>query len=152
MEPISIALTAFSAIKAGVAAGKEIHSLASDIGQLWDAIDNVKSAHNKKRNSPVTKLKGVNQEALETFIAVQKAKDMEEELREIIIYTRGMDAWQELLRLRSQIAKDRKDSEKALIRKRQKRQEDLMIWASVTLGIVVVLGSFLFLYWAINNR
>lgn len=141
MEPISLALTAYSAIKAGVSAGKEIHSLAKDIGQLWDAIDDIKSAHNKKKSSPVTKAKGVNQEALETFVAVQKAKDMENELREIIIYTRGMDAWQELLRLRAQIKKQRKDEEKARLLEKKRRQEELLTALAVILGVVVVCVS-----------
>ena len=51
MDPISIALASFSAVKAGVAAGKEITSLAKDLGSLFDAIDEVKGDHEKKRSS-----------------------------------------------------------------------------------------------------
>ena len=39
MEPISVAVAAFGAIKAGVSAGKELHSLGKQVGQLFDAID-----------------------------------------------------------------------------------------------------------------
>ena len=48
MDPLSIAMASFSAIKAGVAAGKEIHSLTKDIGQLWGAIDQIKSDQRKE--------------------------------------------------------------------------------------------------------
>lgn len=140
MEPITIALTAFSAVKAGVKAGKEIQSLASDIGKLWDALDTVKEDHTKKKNSPLTKVKGVNEEALETFMALQKAKDMEEQLREIIIYTRGMDAWQELLRLRSDIKRQRKQAAIAQKKAKQEKRERMELILGTLLGLVVGVG------------
>ena len=102
MEPISVALTAFTAIKAGVTAGKEISSLAGDLGKLWDACDAANAKHSKKRNSQFNM--SANEEALSTFVAKQQAKDLEDELRELIIYTRGQSAWHELLQLRAEKA------------------------------------------------
>ena len=118
MEPISVALTAFTAIKAGVTAGKEISSLAGDLGKLWDACDAANARHSKKRNSQFNM--SANEEALSTFVAKQQAKDLEDELRELIIYTRGQSAWHELLQLRADIKRESgkkqnfwlKDSEK----------------------------------------
>ena len=141
-DPISIALASFSAIKAGVAAGKEIQSLAKDIGSLWDSIDAVKSNHNKKKNQP---FRTVNEEAMETFIAKKQAEDLENQLREIIIYTRGISAWQELIRLRVQIKKDRENARRKAIQARRELLEGIGISVLLVavLCTVAVIGYFI---------
>ncbi len=132
MEPISVAVAAFGAIKAGVNAGKELHSLGKQVGQLFDAIDEVKGAHNKKKNSIFS---SANEEALDTFMARKQAEDMEEQLREIIIGTRGHSAWQELLHLRREIRQRRKEDERLAKIKRDEFIENLL-WV----------GGFLFVF------
>ena len=72
MEPISVALTAFTAIKAGVTAGKEISSLAGDLGKLWDACDAANARHSKKRNSQFNM--SANEEVLSTLSQSNKQK------------------------------------------------------------------------------
>lgn len=141
-DPISIALASFSAIKAGVTAGKEIQSLAKDIGSLWDSIDAVKENHQKKKNQP---FRTVNEEAMETFIAKKQAEDMENQLREIIIYTRGISAWQELIRLRTQIKKDRQEARRKAIQARRELLEaiGISVLAVAIIAIVCVLGYFI---------
>ncbi len=142
VDPLSIAVASFSAIKAGVSAGKEIQSLAKDIGSLWDSIDAVKENHQKKKNQP---FRSVNEEAMETFIAKKRAEDMENELRQIIIYTRGLNAWQELIRLRTQIKKDRQEARRKAIQARRATLEAIGI-SVLALGIIAILcviGYFL---------
>ena len=72
MDPLSICLASYTAIKAGVKAGREIQDLAGEIGKLFDGIDAIKGEHSKKKNKSFGK--GVNEQALETFVANQKAK------------------------------------------------------------------------------
>tara|TARA_B100000214_G_scaffold375494_1_gene362156 strand:+ start:1999 stop:2442 length:444 start_codon:yes stop_codon:yes gene_type:complete len=134
MEPISVALTAFTAIKAGVTAGKEISSLAGDLGKLWDACDAANAKHSKKRNSQFNM--SANEEALSTFVAKQQAKDLEDELRELIIYTRGQSAWHELLQLRADIKRERKEAELLAKRQREEKLEMLLV-----IGGTVLLGA-----------
>ena len=38
MEPISVAVAAFAAIKSGVKLGKDAQSMMQDIGKMWGAI------------------------------------------------------------------------------------------------------------------
>ena len=134
MEPISVALTAFTAIKAGVTAGKEISSLAGDLGKLWDACDAANARHSKKRNSQFNM--SANEESLSTFVAKQQAKDLEDELRELIIYTRGQSAWHELLQLRADIKRERKEAELLAKRQREEKLEMLLV-----IGGTVLLGA-----------
>ena len=138
MEPITMAVAAFNGIKAGVAAGKEISSLAKDIGKMFDAIDNVKKEHNDEKNKP---FQSANEEALQTFINKKQAEDLEDNLRQIITATRGPSAWQELIRMRVEVRKRRQEEEEARIRRRREIIEALATWFFVIL-LVVAIGGF----------
>ena len=146
MDPLSVAMASFSAIKAGVAAGKEIHSLAKDIGQLWGAIDEIKSDH---REAKTGMFASAEEEALTTFIAKKKAEDLEASLRQIVIATRGPSGWQELVKLRTEI-KVRKQEEKRL--KAQKAQE---LFETVLIGgtiLILAIGLSVFFYFVWKSR
>ena len=80
-----------------------------------------------------------NEEALSTFVAKQQAKDLEDELRELIIYTRGQSAWHELLQLRADIKRERKEAELLAKRQREERLEAiLVIGGTIFLGVMIV--------------
>ena len=141
MEPITTAMAAFSAIKAGVSAGREIASLGKEIGSLFDAIDNVKGDHQKKKGRQIM---SANEEALDTFVARKQAEDLEHQLRQIIIATRGISAWQELIRLRGQIRTERAEAERSRRAKRQKLIEDIVLWIGIILLIGICLSVLVF--------
>lgn len=138
MEPISTAIAAFGAIKAGVSAGKEITSMAKDLGKLWDSCEEVNSEHHKKKNR---QLLSVNEEALSTFVNKQKAKDLEEELRELITMSRGRSAWHELLQLRADIKRERKEAKRQAERLKQEKQEQVMIVGGIIFGALLCIGG-----------
>ena len=140
MEPISAAMAAFGAVKAGITAGKELHTLAKDLGKMWDAVDEVNRDHSKKRNRQVL---SVNEEALSTFVAKQQAKDLEEELRELIIWTRGQSAWHELLQLRVDIRNERKEAERAEQKRRQEKMEAIIVVGGAALGAALCIGGLI---------
>ena len=110
MDPITVAMTAFAAIKSGVKLGKDAQSMMADIGKMWGAIDEVRGQHKRKKKSPFT---SANEEALETFAALKKAEDLERELEKVVKMTRGFYAWQELLKIRGQIKRERLEAERA---------------------------------------
>ena len=98
-------MASFAAIKTGVKLGKDISSLGKDLGKMWTAIDDAKNTH-----AQATKGKGSAQEkALSTYIAAVKARDLEEELRSIIIDTRGFKGWNELQAIRQQVMKEERE-------------------------------------------
>ncbi len=143
MEPISVAVAAFAAIKSGVKLGKDAQSMMSDIGKMWGAIDEVRGEHKKKKKSPFT---SANEEALETFAALKKAEDLEGELERIVKMTRGFYAWQDLLKIRGQIKRERLEAERA---RKAKMQQRLELGAAVALFVLLVatmiFGVWLFL-------
>jgi len=137
MDPITIAMASFSAVKAGVSAGKEITSLAKDIGSLFQAIDDIKDDRSKKRDSVFA---NSNEEALSTFVARKKAEDMEEELRQIVIATRGFSAWGELVELRKEIRVRNKKEREEKRKKTQKMVENILLYGGIGLIFLFVCG------------
>ena len=138
MIEVGVAVAAFQTLKSGINAGTELHNMSKEIATLWDNIDGINQAHNKKTTSA---FKSVNEEALDTFVAKQKAKDMEDQLREMIIYTRGMNAWQELVKIRATIRKER-IAEAKRKRDRIRRVFEIMILVVTMVVGIGVLASF----------
>lgn len=133
MDPLTI----LAGLKAGISAGKEIASLAKGIGELFDSIDDARNHHEKKASSPFS---SANEEAMDSYIKLQQAKDAEEQLRQIVIATRGYSGWQELLQMRAQIRRERKEREAAQSLVRQERFETIAIWGGVGLALAIMLG------------
>jgi len=133
MDPLTI----FAGVKAGIAAGKEITSLAKDLGALFDAIDGAKKDHDKKKNSLFS---SANEEALDTFVKRKQADDIENQLREIVIATRGFSAWQELIELRKEIRVRRKKEQEEKKKRREKLWENILLFGLITLLVVFTGG------------
>ena len=130
-------LTAFAAIKAAVSAGQELVNVTKQIGEFFDGVDDLRNKHNKKKNSAFS---SEDENAMETFVALQKAKDAEEELRELIIHLRGYSAWQELIAIRARVRREKKEREEEQARLKAERFEAFVIWGSVGLIFVMVFG------------
>ena len=80
---------------------------------------------------------------MDEFVAKKQAEDLEHNLREIVIATRGHSGWQELLRLRADIYKKRKEAKPG----RQGRDE--MIELVITV-IAIIAGVAVLPHW--RNR
>lgn len=143
MEPISVAMAAFTAVKTGVKLGKDAQSLYKDVAKMWGAIEQVKGDHTKSKGSIKNKFMSVEEEAMETFIAKKKAEDLEKQLREIIIYTRGMGGWQELIRMRADISRKRKEEEKLARMKFEKNVE----YAAIAFLSLLIIAALSWLGW-----
>jgi hypothetical protein len=121
--------------------------MGSDIGRWMTAVGHIRNAEEAAKNPPLFKKivhgKSVEEEAMNAFMAKKKAQDMRDELREIIIYTRGMDAWQELLQMEINIRKQRADAEVKQKKARASFFENLMLSGAT----VAVIGLLIFLGW-----
>ena len=133
-------LSAFATVKAGIAAGKQLHSMSKEIAGFFDSVDAAKKNHDKKKNSVFA---SANEEAMDTFLKRQAAIDAEAQLRELIIATRGYSQYQELLKLRKEIRIERKERErKERIEKEEMQEMVLLVFVSLLLlcvaGVAVV--------------
>lgn len=105
MDPIA----ALAMVKGAISAGKQIHSMSKELSSFFDACDGAKKAHEKKKNSIFA---SSNEEAMDTWMKKQQAIDAEAQLREIIVNTRGYSAYQDLLKIRRDLAVQRKEQER----------------------------------------
>ena len=81
----------------------------------------------------------VEEEAMQIFMAKKKAEDMRDELKQLISWTRGPSAWEELLRTEADIRKKRQQA----IYDQQERRRQIMEVIGVIV-LILVIGGFLF--------
>tara|TARA_X000000368_G_scaffold418237_1_gene417168 strand:+ start:3562 stop:4008 length:447 start_codon:yes stop_codon:yes gene_type:complete len=146
VDPITGITAAYAAVQTGIKMGKEMSSLAKDLGTLFDFIDGAKANHSpKKRGS-------ANEEAMETFIARKEAEDMEENLRNIVIQTRGVGGWAELVKLRADIRVQRKKEEADAKKRRAQLIEDIGFYILVGGTVLLVTGISLLAILHVQGR
>lgn len=129
--------TALAAIKAAVSAGQELVNVTRQIGEFFDGVDDLRNKHNKKKNSAFS---GGDENAMETFVQLQRAKDAEEELRELVIHLRGFSAWAELQEIRARVRRERKERQEAEALRKAELAEALLIWGGSALSIFIIVG------------
>ena len=143
MDPITAitaATAAFNTIKKGFEVGREVESMYGDIGRWMTATQTIKDTHTSAK-SKGKKYGSVEEEALETFGAMKKAKAMEDELRNWLIATHGINAWNDLLRIQAKIRKARAEEIK-----RKKEEFELMLkWILGIMGFVIAAIIMIFI-------
>lgn len=135
-------LTAFAAVKGGIAAGKQLHSMSKEIAGFFDSVDNAKKAHEKKKSSMFA---SSNEEAMDTWMKKQQAIDAEAQLRELIVNTRGFSAYQDLLKIRRDTLRERKEAERQAALEKQEMQEMIAI-VFVSMLLVILLITAILVY------
>ena len=144
---VSAATGAFNTIKAGFAAGREVESMASDLSRWMGAVSDIKKADEYNKKPPLFKKLfqsgSVEEEAMQIFMAKKKAEDMRNELKQIISFTRGPSAWEELLRTEADIRKKRQQA----IYDQKERQRQIMEVIGIIVLVVIIGGFLLGLGW-----
>ena len=132
-------LSALAMVKGGISAGKALSSMSKELGGFFDSVDSAKKEHEKKKQSLFS---STNEEAMDTFMKRQQAKQAEEELREFIVNTIGYSAYQELLKLRREIAQERKEEERqARIDAERIKENAEMAFITVVIFLLICGGA-----------
>jgi len=158
MDPISAMATAsaaFGAIKKGFAVGRDIEQMAGDLSRWMGAMSDLDMLEKEAKNPPIFKKlfagKSVEQEAIETFAAKQKAQQQRYELQQWIGMTMGKSKWDELVRMEGSIRKQRQET---LYKQRQRRRKfvEIVAWIMMLiLGAGLLVGFVMFLKSAAAN-
>ncbi len=142
---IAGATAAFNAIKSGFSVGRDIENMAGDLGRWMNCISDLKKAEEQNKKPPLFKKLfqsgSVEEEAMAIFMAKKKAEDMREQLRQIIVMTRGPSAWDELIKTEADIRKKRQK----LIYEQQERRQALIEGIAVAVLVVAIIGFVGFL-------
>ena len=152
IDPISAlatATSAFNLIKQGFSVGRDVESMGKDLGRWMGAMSDLKKAHEYTQKPPLFKkifqAGSVEEEAMAAFMAKKKAEDMRDELRQIISFTRGPSAWQELINMEAQIRKDRQKA----IYDQKERQRKFIEYTAISIALMVLVATVAWFFWFI---
>ena len=150
VDPVSamaIAGTAFNALKKGVSIGRDIEAMGQDLSRWMSAVSDIDRAHHEAKNPPIFKKlfsgKSVEQEAMELFTQKKQLESQRDDLRKLISSMLGPNAWQELVKMESDIRKQRKETP---YKQREARQKFTEIVAIIFLVIVTCGFGILLLF------
>ena len=146
---VAMATSAFKTVQKMVSMGREIEDTLGQVGKWYGAVSDFNEAKRQAENPPIFRRlvasKSVEQEALEMYAHDKRIKQQETELRELLMYTYGPDAYKELLGMRRKIREQR---EKTLYAQERKRKA--FIWngvAFIFIGIMLyslyIVGSLI---------
>jgi len=158
MDPVTVMATAtaaFNAVKKGVQIGRDIESMASDLGRWMGALSDLDMLEKEAKNPPIFKKlfagKSVEQEAMETFAAKRNAEQQRTDLKNFIGMMYGKSKWDELIAMEGKIRKQRQET---LYIQRQRRRKFVEIVAWIVMGLIgcAVLVTFVMLLKAHTAR
>ena len=144
---VATATAAFNTIKSGFQMGRDVEGMAGDLGRWMGAVSDIKKAEEYNKKPPLFKklfaAGSVEEEAMNIFMAKKKAEDMRDQLKQIITMTRGMSAWDELLKTEADIRKKRQQA----IYDQEERQRFWIEMAALGVVIVIVTGFVGWIVW-----
>jgi hypothetical protein len=146
MDPLTIlavAQTAYGAIKAGIAAGKEIQHMAKDLSDLWGSLAKLTQIAADPPKKTFFNSKSAEQIAIERYTAKAEALDLTLKARNLFVGTYGLAAWdqvqREVINIRKEIERQRWEDEKARAAKLEEIREATVVTLIVMFGLSVIL-------------
>ena len=134
---VSLASTAFNALKKGMETGREIEDMVDYFGKWFEAKDALSEQNINANNQPMLKKmfsgSSVEAQALQVTHAKHKIKQMEKELYEYLLYTGQQEFYNDMMAERRAIRQARIDE--AVRRSERKR-----FWIDVS-AVVLGLGA-----------
>ena len=130
LAELAAANAAFGVIKSFISNGKELASCGKQISDFVFAKEEI------ERKAKKQKAKGVRTNDLEEFMALEKIKQQEEELKQIMIYAGRPGLWQDWQRLQAEARKSRRYAEKMA----QRRKEELLEMMGYSIAFLALLA------------
>jgi len=130
LAELAAANAAFGVIKSFISNGKELASCGKQISDFVFAKEQIEKKAKKQR------AKGVRTNDLEEFMALEKIKQQEEELKQIMIYAGRPGLWQDWQRFQAEARKSRRYAEKMA----QKRKEELLEIMGYSIAFIALLA------------
>jgi hypothetical protein len=151
MDPITIGLaftaaqSAVSHIKQAIALGKDINSLVGQFSKFFSSADAVHMAATKEKVKNIGKSDAqLGQQALEFAMHSNKLREDEKALKDMIIWQLGKpQIWEDMIRERTRLMKERNEAEKAAAEAGAKRKKELaegIIFGVSMVAVIAVVG------------
>jgi hypothetical protein len=144
---VSMASSAFSAIKKAMETGQEIEDMMDYFGKWFEAKEHLAEGSVTSNNQPMLKKmfsgKSVEAQALQITHAKHKMKQMEKELYEYLLYTGQKEFYDDMMR-------ERRAIREAKIREAQKRAQRKAFWIDLILGGGALIFACVILFYTVN--
>ena len=131
LAELAAANAAFSVIKQAVANGKEIAAAGNAIASFVGAKENLERKAQQKGGGS----------DLEEFLALEKIKEQEKQLKELMIYTGRPGLWNDWQRFQAKARVARREADAAASVRRKKMMEATIITVFVLI-VVLIIGCF----------
>lgn len=148
---ISVGSKAFGLLKQGIAAGREIQDMASQLSEWGKAVSDIAYAAEKANEPPgvfKTLFGGDTQKsAIDIFAAQKQCEQQRKELRQLISYTYGNDAWLEFQNIERRVREQQREQ----VYRRRELIESIMeflLWSGIILAAMVLAGVGLY-FWGV---
>jgi hypothetical protein len=145
MDPLTIlagAQAAYAAIKAGVAAGKEIQKMAADLSDLWGNLAKLTQIAADPPKKTFFNNKSAEQIAVERYTAKAEAQDLALKARNLFVGTYGLAAWdqvqREVINIRKEIERQKWEEQKERAAKLEEIREATVVTLIVMFGVAVI--------------
>ena len=130
LAELAAANAAFGVIKSFISNGKDLASCGKQISDFVFAKEQIEKKAKKQR------AKGVRTNDLEEFMALEKIKQQEEELKQIMIYAGRPGLWQDWQRFQAEARKSRRYAEKMA----EKQRQEMLEVAGWVFGVTIFVG------------
>jgi len=142
LAELAAANAAFSIIKQAVSNGRDLANAGSAIADFVGAKEELRKKGEKKKRSPFA-----GGGDLEEFMALEKIKEQEEQLREMMVWAGRPGMWADWQKFQTEARKARQKAEEARARRKKKIIEIslLTVLGILGLGIIGFIGWFLYM-------
>ena len=130
LAELAAANAAFGVIKSFISNGKDLASCGKQISDFVFAKEQIEKKAKKQ------KAKGVRTNDLEEFMALEKIKQQEEALKQIMIYVGRPGLWQDWQKFQAEARKSRRYAEKMA----QRRREELIEMMGYSIAFIALLA------------
>ena len=156
MEPLSIGLAlsvaskSYGMIKKTIEAGAEFEQVMGQMGKWWGACQDINKANEVAKKPPLFKkltFQDSQKEALDAFVAKNKMEEMRGEIRTMLLYRFGPEAWKELCQMEREIKQQRQD----MIYAQKERIRKLFDGIIIVAGLIAIVGLIFGIIVLINS-
>ena len=152
LDPVSamaIATSAYNMLKKGIEVGRELEDMSGQLGTWFGAIADVKAADEEAADPPLFRKvfakSSVEQEAIENLMRRKKIEQQERELREMIVYRFGVDAYRDMIKDRNNIRDARKRAVDARARRIKKLVLNAVAIALIALIVAIPIAAAVYI-------
>ena len=141
LESIAAANAAYSVIRTALSNGKETASLMGSIGKFLTAEEDIKSAVERKKKSPLTAITGGSEGDWEEFQALEDIKQKRAELESWCRLYAPSGTWDRWVSFEAKVRTQRAEAKKAAVAAREKRNEQIAMAIAIAVAFFTCIAG-----------